>query len=553
MDVREHLLKLGDQIMDRQNLMTLMQEIAENFYPERADFTVTRTLGEEFGAELMSSYPVLVRRDLGDSIGSILRPTNKEWFHQRPIGTTPRARLSFTTSEIDQDSLAWLERADHITRRAMYHKNSGFSRATKEADHDFATFGQAIIQVTLNKNADGLLYRCWHLRDVGWMENESGKVDTVTRNWTPSAYRLAQIFPRESLAPQLLEKLDKNPFMKVNVRHMVVPSTLCNFSKKYRTPFVSVYIDVDNKHIIEERPSKSLQYVIPRWRTVSGTQYAVSPATCVALPDARMLQAMVGVLLEASEKAVNPPMVANKEIFGGNFAIYPGGTTWADMADGSIHDHFGQLPIDKNGIPFGVEREQIVNAQLTEAFYLNKLSLPPAGANMTAYEVGQRVQEYIRQAMPLFEPMEYEYNAPLCEATWEILFSIGAFGSPNDIPKGLRGAVTEFVFESPLHDAVERGRSQQFMETKALLAEAVSVDPSAIHVVDIKTAFRDALRGSGAPASWLRSESDAQAMADAEEQERRTAEMLQQMQMGADIAKTTSEAQQNTGNAPTGV
>jgi hypothetical protein len=34
---------------------------------------------------------------------------------------------------------------------------------------------------------------------------------------------------------------------------------------------------------------------------------------------------------------------------------------------------------------------------------------------MTAYEVGQRVQEYIRNALPIFEPMEMEYNAALCD------------------------------------------------------------------------------------------------------------------------------------------
>jgi hypothetical protein len=40
---------------------------------------------------------------------------------------------------------------------------------------------------------------------------------------------------------------------------------------------------------------------------------------------------------------------------------------------------------------------------------------------MTAYEVGQRIQEYIRGALPLFEPMEMEYNGALCERTFEIL------------------------------------------------------------------------------------------------------------------------------------
>jgi hypothetical protein len=44
-------------------------------------------------------------------------------------------------------------------------------------------------------------------------------------------------------------------------------------------------------------------YRIPRWQTVSGSQYSYSPATVAALPDARLIQAMTFTLLEAGEKA----------------------------------------------------------------------------------------------------------------------------------------------------------------------------------------------------------------------------------------------------------
>ena len=38
----------GELFNKRIQLLSLWQEIAENFYPERADFTVNRTLGEDF-------------------------------------------------------------------------------------------------------------------------------------------------------------------------------------------------------------------------------------------------------------------------------------------------------------------------------------------------------------------------------------------------------------------------------------------------------------------------------------------------------------------------
>jgi len=52
-----------------------------------------------------------------------------------------------------------------------------------------------------------------------------------------------------------------------------------------------------------------------------------------------------------------------------------------------------------------VERQMAI---LAEAFYINKLRLPPPQGDMTAFEVGQRVEEYVRAALPLFEPMDQE-------------------------------------------------------------------------------------------------------------------------------------------------
>jgi hypothetical protein len=41
----------------RHGLLSLWQELADNFYPERAEFTITRFVGSEFVRNLMSSYP----------------------------------------------------------------------------------------------------------------------------------------------------------------------------------------------------------------------------------------------------------------------------------------------------------------------------------------------------------------------------------------------------------------------------------------------------------------------------------------------------------------
>ena len=74
----EELIQLADKLFEKQwPVMSLWQTLAEHFYPERADFTITRNVGQELADSLVDSYPVLVRRDLGNSFSAMLHSSAK--------------------------------------------------------------------------------------------------------------------------------------------------------------------------------------------------------------------------------------------------------------------------------------------------------------------------------------------------------------------------------------------------------------------------------------------------------------------------------------------
>lgn len=542
----EFILKQGQHLFGKHDrMLNLWQEIAENFYPERADFTIKRSVGTEFGDYLTSSYPLLVRRELANAVSGLLRPTNKIWAHAR----------TENWDEVSSEGRAWLEAADDRQRRAMYYRDTNFSRATKEADNDFVTFGQAVLQASRNRDANGLLYRCWHLRDVCWSENAEFKIDTVYRKWKATAIDLVRLFPK-TVHAEVRQKVKDEPYAKIEVWHCVLPSDVYEShatEKLSRLPFRSIYIDAANKHIMEDVPMRFNEYIIPRWQTVSGSQYAYSPAAVVGLPDGRTLQEMTLTLLEAGEKAVTPPLLGVQDALRSDVNVMAGGVTWVDREyDERLGEVLRPLTIDKSGIPLGLDMSRELKEQLREAFYLNTLQLPPQGQEMTAYEVGQRVQEYIRQALPLFEPMEYEYNAPLCDKTFDILLHAGVFGSPQDIPQELRGVNVEFMFESPLHDAVERAKAQRYLEATSLIANAAALEPSVVHLLDITKATRDALLSSGVPAAWMRTEAEVSDRIAQDQQNQQTQALLAQMQQGAEIAKTIGTTPTPSGTANTG-
>jgi hypothetical protein len=521
----QELIKQGNYLFGKKGQLNhLHQEIALNFYVERADFTMTRNVGAEFSDHLLNSYPMLARRDLGNSFGSMLRKDN--WF-QIEVKREP-----------DGEGKQWLEWATGVQRRAMYDRVAQFKRASKEGDMDFAAFGQCALTVELGANRDALLYRCWHLRDLAWCEGADGMIDTVHQKWKPTVRDLVRLFPK-SVAPKVRERLEKEPYAEVNCRRVVMPSEGYDSYRGGRElPIESIYIDEDNNHIMEERPLTMTPWVIPRWATVSGSQYAYSPATVVALSDARMIQAMTLVLLDAGEKAASPPMLATKDAIRSDIDLRAGGITWVDAEyDERLGEVLRPLSVDKTGIPNGMNMSEEIRAMIGEAFYLNKLALPMQAGDMTATEVSQRVEEYIRQAAPLFEPLEDEYNGAICEQTFNILLANGAFGS--EIPDSLRGQDVQFKFVSPLRKAVEREKGARFGETMNMLAAAVQMDPGAAADVDISQALRDALEGVGAPARWIRDEEDA-----GEERDRinKQQQMMQMAQTAATAAPAVTAA-----------
>lgn len=541
----ENLKKRGDKLFtDKQTLNSLHQEIAENFYPERADFTVSRWLGEEFAGNLTTSYPLLARRDMGNILASMLRPQANEWFHMVPSDMERE----------DYEAKRWLQSRGKIMRRAMYDRQAQFVRATKEADHDFVTFGSAVISVEMNYRAQALLFRTWHLRDMAWSEDYTGQVGEVHRQCkNKTVSQVSQEF-NGNISKEAKLILAKNPMSYLEYRHCVMPASDYEGESKFRTPFVSIYYECQTGHVLKEEGASDLIYAIPRWQTVSGSQYAYSPCTVAALPDARLIQAMTLTLLEAGEKAVNPPLIATEEAVRSDLQMFAGGVTYVDREyDERIGAALRPLDIvNGNAIPLGMDMREDIKQMIAQAFYLDKLNLPPSdGREMTAYETQQRMSEYIRNALPLFETLEQDYNAAICEMTFNRLLENGAFGPNDEIPQSLQGADVQFRFESPLREAIERKAANVFVESSQLLAQAAAMGyAEAPALLDAESMLRDALEGIGVETQYIKSKEDMAEMKEmqaAQQEAQQAIALLQQGGMAAEAIGKGGQAMQQGG------
>lgn len=487
-------------------VLSLWQELAENFYPERNDFLRTHFIGEELTDSLASSQPLLIRRELANSLAAMLR--DGKWFEMGIEG------------EPDHAGKMWLEWASDRLLMLINQRNANFRRATSESDNDYVTFGQFVMSVEMNRKANGLLFRNWHMKNCCWWDDDNGAVGGTVRKEEMELHKMRDYYGEANMPLPLQKALKKHPFQKAWVHHFDMPSEMYGDGQYERFDRVQLSLELNHEHILEIGGSNMPRYIVPRFQTIAGSPYAYSPATVIGLPDARTLQSMTHTLLEAGERHARPPIIATENVIRGDANLYPDGITFvSEDYDERLGASLRPLVQDSKGFPFGQQMQGDIVEVLKSAFYVNKINMPDVGREMTAYEVSERMKQFRRENLPLFSPIEHEYSGQMCELAFEVAMRNGFLGSPDDIPDSLKGRDIVFKFESPLTEADEEKKVNQFNLVSQLLATAAEADPSVVNEVDIKVALRDAVDGSGAPEKWLRSLEDAKELTEMQQEQ----------------------------------
>lgn len=545
----QELIDLGNRLFSRKTrLDQLNQEIAEQIFPQRADFTTRLDIGDDANEHLDDSYPVLMHRELSASLSAMLRPNDKKWSR----ATTLDDRI-----DSDEENARYLEYVDGRMRRAMYDARTKFIRATKEGDADYTAFGQCVISVEEAPNRDHLYYRTHHLRDCAWLENEIGDVDHLHRKDAMTARKLRRVFGDKKLHASIKTACEQEPGKEFPVRVIVLPSDEYDYTGSdakgkvgagrkqavRKLPFIACYVDVDNLKVLKEAPLADFLYVVPRWQTLSGSQYAFSPAARTALPDARMAQQLARILLEAGEKMVDPPMIATEEAVK-EINIGAGMVSWLDYAyDEKLGEALRPMRIEGD-MRTGFAMRQDLRDLLAKAFFIDKLSLPEAGKDMTAYEVARRLEEHVRNLLPLFEPIEVEYNTRLLDKTFALMMNMGAF-DVESMPDALSARDITWAFESPIQQASQRLLAEQGMETVKTVGELLQGGALQASPVHFDRIGRDIVRGIGGPATWRKTAAEQGDEAAAAKAKAAMQGLIADIAQGADVAAKVGEGMQS--------
>lgn len=504
------LIKRGDKKFSaRATLDQFWQEVALNFVPWQACFTQDLMWGEDFAAHLMESTPVLLARDLSGQIGSMLRPVGKQWFNVR----TPFEKLN--NDRRIREVLDW--RSQQMMR-IMYDRVTGFTRATKQTDEFFAVFGNAVLHCDLSIMQDSLRYGAHHIKDCVWSLGPEGLPNKIQRKERISLRNMRARYGEKAIQGTLKQLIEKDDDHEVTIRHDVIPADEYDFYKKglkrKAGQFASVWTcEHEGGHILREATQPTFRYIIPRWTHQRNSPYALSLASVIGLPDARLIQAQARAMQEAAEKSINPPLVGYGDTVRGDVRLDAGGLTWIDRQAFEMTGSRDPIHVLETGKNFrlGVDMMMRTEQMLAKAFYLDVLRLPDTRATKSVPEIQFRIDEYVRAALPLFAPIEAEYNGAVCHETYQMIKLAGGFQGGPELPPDVEEALEmQFQWDNPLQEMLERQKAQRVSELGTLAQataalEAASGQSLALQQVDAAKMFREAAIGIGT-ASWLKDE-----------------------------------------------
>ena len=471
------------------------QRLGEVMLPKRADFTVQEAKGSRRSMVRYDGTPILAARNLASAIDGLLKPKTERWFAIK--------LQQFELNESDEVK-AWLTDTEDRMFAAIYNRRARFLQATGEVDLDLVVFGTGVLFVGLNENMTKLLFRSEHLKNCFIARNSDGDVDTIFIRRNLQARQAMQMFP-DTVGEPVQEAMRKNEWEKE------FPFVWAVFPREDRNrmmidnlnmPFASIWLDEKGEKMVSESGFDEFPFMVPTWDNAADEDYGRSPGM-VALADSNTANAMGKTILRAGEKVTDPPLLVGSDSMIGRVQTFAGGINYFDTeAARRLGGNFPIGPLATGGnIPIGREMQNDTREQIWQAFFRNVLQLPIDRPQMTATEVLERKEEFIRTIGPVFGRLESDYTGALIDRVFNIMARRNQFGPA---PEGIRQQPIRFEYTSPVQRAREQIQAAAAARSAEVLVPYFQADPTIMDNFDGDRIARDVGTASGMPQRWLR-------------------------------------------------
>ena len=322
----------------------------------------------------------------------------------------------------------WCEIATDRLFLARYAPWTGFEAQAHEDIRQEGKYGTSPMWIGDNVGR-GLFYKTLHLSECYIDEDFSGRVDTVHRCYGETIKAaVAEFGGIENLSDKTRRDFEdpKKRNNEIEILHVVRPNKDYEpgyFGPKGK-PIESIYLELGEKHVIRRSGFNTMPIPVSRHITGPRDCYGRSPAM-KTLATIKGLNAMGRTILDAANKAVDPPLLYSDDADITRVATKAGGLTAGGVDDQGrplVHPLMtgAQLPI---GVDIREEERQVVKAAFLEEFF--RLLTDPSD-RMTATQVMETLQKEGVLIAPFAGRRETEKLGPQVERELDILMRAGA-------------------------------------------------------------------------------------------------------------------------------
>ena len=417
----------------------------------------------------------------------------------------------------------WLE----LVERIMYSKfaQSNLYSEAPTFIRNAAVFGHGVMLIDEDPGQKAIRYSTRQPPEIFLDVNEFDHVDTVYRLYAMTVRNAVNYFGYDAMHPTIQRQFDESAGKNapVTILHAVYPRKNREEGKldNKNAPFASVYVDWDNKHLIEEKGYWDNPYATFIWNRLPRTGYGTSPAQD-ALPDVMLLNRAEEARLRVAQRAADPAYNVPDDMRGAE-SVIPGGFNYYTKPDQII------TPINIGAnFPITIQVTQDIESRVRDWCFVDFfLMLQANEKNRTATEVVELQGEKAAVLSSLIVNQNNALSA-IIRRTFNILARQGELPPVPSILKG-SGAQLDIDFIGPLAQAQKKYHQSGGVAASLQFANAIfNLTPEAKDYVNGDVLLTNVFDTNGFPQDAIREEEEVTAIRKARAQ---AAAQAQQQQM----------------------
>tara|TARA_B100001105_G_scaffold236652_1_gene212604 strand:+ start:6749 stop:8362 length:1614 start_codon:yes stop_codon:yes gene_type:complete len=453
-------------------------------------------------------------------------------------GMTPANALWFGLDagrETDEEK-SWLSDSAMTIWENIHASN--FDAEGYDAVLTFIVCGWFALYIDEDDNG-GYYFENWPLSQCYIGSSRPGKpVDTIYREWEATVSELVEQYGMAGVSETVRRLAEAGKVdATVPVLWAIEPRRdwLPGAAVSTRLPFASVKMELNTGHMLSESGFHEFPCIVPRWRRIPGTPYALGPMSD-ALPDCKSANEVARWEFAAAETAIAPPMIAEDDgvlnprtiKLGPRKIIVANSVNSIKPLVTGANVQFGQMKV--------TELEAKVRRALMADLFDKVLNDP----RMTATQV-QAILGMLRQRMgPRFGRLQAEWLQPLVERCYGLALRAGALGRP---PETLLQRNYTIRYLSPLARAQKLDEVASIETHEASLLQEAQAVPQVMDTYDWESGARKKAELRGVPADLVPSRRAVEQMREQRAQAQAAAQQAaQQQQVGQAAQMASAEA-----------